>query len=223
MYDTLLQLPLFQGLCKDDFTSILEKVKFHFRNYNTNEVIVEQGDVCNRLIFLLDGEIASSIADQSHDFRLSEAFRPPFVIEPYSLFGLQTRYIATYRAKSPVKVLSIDKSFVLADLNKYEIFRLNFLNMLSVKVQTIGQKLWSSHIGTLEEKFVNFLLLRCTNPKGEKVLYIGMEELAYLINETRINVSRLLNDLQRRELVQLKRKEIFIPALERLAEELTHK
>ena len=30
MYDTLLQLPLFQGLCHNDFTEILEKVKIHF-------------------------------------------------------------------------------------------------------------------------------------------------------------------------------------------------
>ena len=31
-----------------------------------------------------------------------------------------------------------------------------------------------------------------------------------LINETRINVSKLLNDLQNKGLLQLKRKEIFI-------------
>ena len=32
MYDTLLQLPLFQGLCKNDFTNIIGKVKLHFVN-----------------------------------------------------------------------------------------------------------------------------------------------------------------------------------------------
>ena len=30
MYDKLLQLPLFQGLGKNDFTQLLEKVKLHF-------------------------------------------------------------------------------------------------------------------------------------------------------------------------------------------------
>ena len=53
MYETLLQLPLFQGLCTDDFTSIIEKVKFHFRNYSDNETIMSQGEVvkCRREIF----------------------------------------------------------------------------------------------------------------------------------------------------------------------------
>jgi CRP-like cAMP-binding protein len=47
-----------------------------------------------------------------------------------------------------------------------------------------------------------------------------MEDLANLIGETRINVSKLLNDLQKKELIMLKRKEIFIPSLEKLTEEL---
>ena len=42
MYDTLLQLPLFQGLCKNDFTNIIGKVKLHFRKYNADDIIVEQ-------------------------------------------------------------------------------------------------------------------------------------------------------------------------------------
>ena len=50
MYDTLLQLPLFQGLCKNDFTNIIGKVKLHFRKYNADDIIVEQGAPCTQLI-----------------------------------------------------------------------------------------------------------------------------------------------------------------------------
>ena len=32
MFDTLLQLPLFQGLCHEDFTSILDKVSCTLSN-----------------------------------------------------------------------------------------------------------------------------------------------------------------------------------------------
>ena len=68
MYDTLLQLPLFQGLCKNDFTSILGKVKLHFRKYNADEIIVEQGEPCTELIFLLNGEISSQIVDEQKSY-----------------------------------------------------------------------------------------------------------------------------------------------------------
>ena len=72
MYDTLLQLPLFQGLCKNDFTSILGKVKLHFRKYNADEIIVEQGEPCTELIFLLNGEISSQIVDEQKSYSLHE-------------------------------------------------------------------------------------------------------------------------------------------------------
>ena len=57
MYDNLLQLPLFQGLCKDDFTTIIERVKFHFITFSQGEAIFQQGDPCLKLAFLLNGEI----------------------------------------------------------------------------------------------------------------------------------------------------------------------
>ena len=218
MYDTLLQLPLFQGLCKNDFTNILGKVKLHFRKYNADDTIVEQGDLCTQLIFLLNGEIISQVTDARHVYSIIETFGSPFVIEPYSLFGMQTHYTATYKARTRVNIVSIDKSFILNELNNYEIFRLNYLNMLSNRAQVATEKLWRSHIGNTEEKILNFLTLRSMKPEGEKILKIKMEDLAGLIDETRINVSKVLNDLQEQGLVQLSRKEISIPALEKLIE-----
>jgi transcriptional regulator len=147
MYDTLLQLPLFQGLCKNDFTNIIGKVKLHFRKYNADDIIVEQGAPCTQLIF-----------------------------------------------------------------------RLNYLNILSNRAQVAYEKLWNSHIGNTEEKILNFLVLRSMKPEGKKILKIKMEDLASLIDETRINVSKVLNDLQEQGLVQLSRKAISIPALEKLTE-----
>ena len=73
-------------------------------------------------------------------------------------------------------------------------------------------------IGNTEEKILNFLVLRSMKPEGKKILKIKMEDLASLIDETRINVSKVLNDLQEQGLVQLSRKAISIPALEKLTE-----
>ena len=43
-----------------------------------------------------------------------------------------------------------------------------------------------------------------------------MEDLAELIDDTRINVSKVLNELQQQELIELSRKKIIIPDLNRL-------
>lgn len=64
MFDTLLQLPLFQGLCHEDFTNILEKVKLHFTKHKAGDVIVKSGTPCDKLIFLLKGEISLQTASK---------------------------------------------------------------------------------------------------------------------------------------------------------------
>ena len=220
MYDNLLLLPLFQGLSKNDLTSIIEKVKFNFLTYQEGENILLQGNTCQHLCFLLSGEMVVKTSDAEHGFTLSEVLEGPYIIEPQSLFGMFPVYTATYQAHSQVKILKIDKSFIFSELNNHEIFRLNYLNILSNRSQVAYQKLWQSHIGTLNEKFHRFFFLRCQKQEGKKMLSITMEELSRLINETRINVSRLLNELQDKELIQLKRKEIVIPDFEKLTEYL---
>ena len=71
MYDTLLELPLFQGLTKENITSIIEKVKMGFHKYEDRETIVSQNDRCNRLIFILDGKVEITINDEKHNFHYS--------------------------------------------------------------------------------------------------------------------------------------------------------
>ena len=51
---------------------------------------------------------------------------------------------------------------------------------------------------------------------GSKKLCVKMNDLATLMDATRLNVSRELNALEAEGLISLRRKEIFIPALEKL-------
>ena len=216
MYDKLLQLPLFQGLCEDDITNILEKVKLHFNKHNKKHIIIEQGKPCDKLYFVLEGDVKAKYTDKQYGFSLEESFEGPYIIEPYSMFGMYPYLSATYTTEGVSSTMTIDKSYILTQLNKYEIFNLNFLNILSNRAQTIYYKLWNTHQGNTEEKIINFIVLRCSNPTGPKNISIKMEVLAGLINDTRINVSRALNKFQKMGMMKLSRKVIIIPELETL-------
>ena len=220
MYDNLLQRPLFQGLNKSDFTSIIEKVRLHFLTYKKGEIIQSQDEPCDQLIFMLNGEIIAKTTHHDAGYSLSETFDTPHLIEPQSLFGMHNTFKATYCAKEESKLLTIDKSFISSELINYEVFRLNFFNILSNRCQTLQQKLWTSTSPTIKDKIVHFLLMRCQLSYGEKTLHISMDHLANMIDETRINVSRTLNEWQEKEWIQLRRKEIYIPKFERLIQDL---
>lgn len=125
MYDKLLQLPLFQGMSKFDFTDILEKVKIHFNKYEPGSCLVRQDTPCNQLIFVLDGEVQIESNDKTHKYTLWENFKSPNVIEPYSLFGMRPYFTASYTAVTEVNTLNIDKSYILNELCRYEVFNLN--------------------------------------------------------------------------------------------------
>jgi CRP-like cAMP-binding protein len=212
MYDTLLQLPLLQGLGRKDLTNILAKVKFIFRKYEAGETIVQQGSPCNELYFLLNGEVKTTFQDEQHHYSIQEIFYNPQVIEPYSLFGMNTHYTTTYVAHTPVDVIIVGKSYVVNELSQYEIFRFNFMNIVSNRAQVAYDKLWNFHFGNIREKIVNFVMSRTKSAKSEKLLRIKMEDLARLIDETRLNVSKELNAMQHEGIVKLGRKEIYFPA-----------
>ena len=220
MYDKLLQLPLFQGLGKNDFTQILEKVKFHFHKYAPGTILVREEEACDKLIFILDGEIQAEAYDSTQRYVLQETFKAPHIIEPYSLFGMRPNFSATYTAATETNTLTIRKKYVLEQLNNYDVFAINYLNMLSNRAQTANNKLWNSHIGCTKEKLMNFFALRCVIPYGKKTLFITMEDLASLIDDTRINVSRALNEFQEKGILTLGRKKITIEDLAKLTEEV---
>ncbi|MEG1006279.1 MAG: Crp/Fnr family transcriptional regulator [Bacteroides sp.] len=216
MYDTLLQLPLFQGLCHEDFSKILEKVKLHFLKYKAGDVIMESRSSCDQLIFLLKGEISSMTTSQDETYTIVEHAEAPYVIEPHALLGMNINYASSYVARTEVNAISISKSFVLNALLNYDIFRLNYMNFISNRAQALYAQLWQEAPLDLIDKIVRFLHMHIEKPQGEKIIKVKMEDLASYLDDTRLNVSKTLNILQESGLLLLRRKEIVIMDTEKL-------
>lgn len=217
MFDTLLQLPLFQGLCHEDFTNILDKVKLHFIKHKIGETIIESGSPCEQLCFLLKGEISIITTSKENIYTVVEHIEAPYLIEPYSLFGMSTTYASCYVAHTEVHTFSISKSFVISDLFKYEIFRLNYMNIVSNRAQNLYARLWDEKsIHDLKDKIIYFFLSHCEKAQGEKIFKVKMDNLARCLDDTRLNTSKALNELQDKGVIELRRKEILIPDAQRL-------
>lgn len=218
MYDTLLQLPLFQGLAKNDFTSILDKVKIHFLKRKAGDTVALGGEDCCELVFLLNGSLVSKTSDRDELYTFYEAINAPFLIEPYSLFGWSTKYVSTYTALTACNLVTIEKAYLLSELNNYEIIRLNYLNILSNRAQNLHDRLWTNLPESLHDRIVEFILLHSYVPGGEKRLKIKMDDLAKLLSSTRIRVSKALNEMQDKHWLTLHRGEIRIPDISLLKE-----
>ena len=216
MYDTLLMLPLFQGMSKTDLTRIIEKVQFHFVKFEDKEVVFRQGERCDKLVFLLSGELVSETVAPCGLFTVEEVLDRPMMVDLHSLFGSDTTFKSTYSAHGEVAMLMIDKSYVFKLLDFNMGFRINFYNIVCNKVHKQHSLLWGITPSGLEGRLMQFIRNLCTIPQGRKTLRIRMEDLASLLDDTRLNVSSILNAWQDRGLIEIRRKAFVIRELAEL-------
>lgn len=215
-FDTLLELPLFQGLGKSDLTQIMETVQLESVRYEPGRYIVRQDSPCNSLIFLLKGTLTQHTLSDNRNYAFQERVVAPSVLQPEALYGLQPRYTHSYITQSETRLITVPKAAVNQVFMTYEVFRLNFINLLSTLVHRGQRPLWGDTSGNVEQRIIRFIRRHAQYPAGEKILNITMENLAGQLNETRINISKALNRMEQQNLVLLRRKEIVVPALEKL-------
>jgi CRP-like cAMP-binding protein len=222
MYNTLLQLPLFQGLCHDDLTHIIDKVKLDFSRNKAEDMMIEAGSECDRLVFVLKGDCFSTTTSADGALTVKEQHKAPYVIEPHSLFGLNPHYTSTYVALTDVQTVSIHKSCLVSELLTYDIFRLNYVNMICCRAQTMNGRIWQNSMqGDPIDKVIYFILLHTEKSSEKKVIKMKMQDMACYVDEPKVSVSKVLNLLQEEGLLELKRKEIIVEDPLRLQQRLT--
>ena len=196
MYESLLCLPFFQGMSKDDITEILGKVTLEFKRYGDGDVLFRHGEPCDKFIIITQGKVTSTAFAPDKSYTLTEELKAPVAIEPHSTFGYNTNFKRDYVAKDECTLLYIDKQHLFGELRKHDIFTINLLNQVCRKVQQKEHEVWNYNHTSIAGKIARFIAMRCDNIKGEKHIAIKMERLATLLGETRLNISKSLNEMQ---------------------------
>lgn len=215
IYDKLLELPLFLGIGAADLAEIVSTTKFGFIKLKPKETLVKENDRGGRLYFLMDGKLLAESCADNHSYSVIEEVAAPTAIQPERMFGLVQFYSKTFVAETKCNILYIDKSEVLNLANNYLIFRLNFLNMLSTQHSVAVAYLAAAtqgHSGEVHSLYKNPLRPPCR----QKTIKINMQTLANELHESRLNVSKMLNALNKNNTIALMRGEINIPSLEKL-------
>lgn len=216
IYDQLLQFPLFQGMSHDDLEIVAGHIRFGFTKVPAGKRIVTAGDPCHQLLFVISGTVKIEQYADDGGLTVLEHMAAPYVIQQEAIFGYYQRYTRSVSAQTNVSLLTIDKEEVLRLLEDFLVFRLNMVNHCVTQMQKQSQQLWRTPSRTLRDRVIRFFVSHCSYPAGSKTFFILMERLALELNDSRLNVSRVLNQLQHDGLVELHRGRIVIPQLERL-------
>lgn len=214
--DQLLELPLFQGMSRTDINEVVAHTKLGFHKVAQGKDIVSAGSECKPLYLLFRGRLLATGAADDHSYSVSEDLAAPVVMQPECFFGLTQRYTKSFRALTECHFIRLEKAEVMRLCTLHEVFRINMLNVVSAQSQRIGRIPWRTEPQDIRSKIVRFVENRCIRPAGRKELAIKMVDLARIIGESRLQLSRELNRMAAENLIELKRGHIVIHALEKL-------
>jgi CRP-like cAMP-binding protein len=216
LFDQLLQFPLFLGMSRDDLHLVAGHTKFDFQKVEADKVFIRADSVCNQLSFLLSGTVTASAQADDGSYTFCEQLSAPLMLQPEALFGYHQRYTHSFRTDSTSNLLTIDRQEIVRLTEQFLVFRINLLNLLATQAQKLLHQPWRQSPNSLQGRIVRFIAQHCLYPAGYKNLYILMSRLADEIGDSRLDISRSLNSMQRQGLIILHRGRIEIPQMERL-------
>lgn len=212
----ILELPLFQGLSRSDLPDIFAEVKPVHTPCSRGRIITFEGYLCDRLYFIVEGRVQVMCEADDHSYKLKEYLNGPDVIQPERVFGLTPRFTRVVTAASNCEIMSISKAEVLLLAAKYDIFRLNLLNIISTWAQRMSRYAWKTKPENIRGKLFRFIEERSLRPAGKKHLLTTIIRLSQLIEENRIKVTKELKAMNDEGMITLCRGEIIVPALEKV-------
>lgn len=209
IFETLMQLPLFQGISRDQLSALVGHYKFDFKKFTGGNKIVAAGEPCNSLIFILSGRTLTRLKI-ANLFTLSFTRHSNTVIYPEYLLGLSTVYPADVFADENVSVLEIAKADILKILTENPVFQFNFLNILSHKAQQSARMLPFLTAESFAPRFKelisiaagnNFVSLNLSSDKNSMADSLGINDSTYLQAMNHLKSAGIITSFDMRNIV----------------------
>lgn len=216
MFDTLLQLPLFQGLGQADLTRILESTHLNFETLPKDSTVVRQDKICSDVILVIEGKLRQNTQSADHSWSVDEEVGARSLIGLDVLYGSTRTHRHTFTTLCPTRLLRVDKRTVAALTDYFEVFRLNVLNWLTTRAVRQTQPQWLPAPDSLCGRIIAFMRSHVEYPAGHKVFHISQQQLGQYLGEDYRYISKALNQLQQQQLIHKKIKQIDIPSFESL-------
>lgn len=203
-------------MSRDELERVVSRTCFDYHKVDEGEIVARQGERCGQLMLLIDGTLELSATSEGHIYEVTEWVHAPAILEQAAVFGLNQRFAHTMKSTTQANLITLDKTELLKLTTASFVFRLNIFNSLATALQKQQQGLWATCPASLTDRVINFFFDHVTLRYGHKVFHIKMTDLADQLNDRRLNVSHVLNDLRDKQLLTFSRGRIDIPKLEAL-------
>lgn len=213
---------MFRGVTLAKLTEVVERVKLHFLKLIDGQTIVNAGDPCTHLNFIISGSVRSTVATTDERFKVSQTLSAPGVIAPDFLFGRATTFPCTAKAIETVSLLQISKQDFIDILKFDDIFLFNYINYVSMNAQKAIQGVLAVAAGSLEER-IAFWIIALTQPAGTDItLTCRQRDLYALFGVQRSSFIATLDRMKEQGIIDYTSGEISIKSRRELLSVLTN-
>jgi CRP/FNR family transcriptional regulator, dissimilatory nitrate respiration regulator len=137
--DTLAETPLFAGLNHDLFHEYCGKTSI--RLVWKGEVLINEGDPCNGIGMIIDGQLAMQKYTSAGDFATLELLGAGEIFGEYLIFGNKKTYSVTIEAVTNSKIIFISREMLMTLLYQSPAIMKNFLTILSDRVLSQNRRI----------------------------------------------------------------------------------
>lgn len=168
MYETLMSLPLFKGAGAELISAFLEKTHLSFESYAPGETVITPGESCMSVKSLLSGSCALHHPLFSGHLVVTETVPAGSMLGAQYLFGRDTCYNFSAVSKEKCGIMEFPKTQYFALLQTNQIFLMNYLNFLALRVQKEEEALASRKNATLAF-FLSYIVDLTTNRNSSDI------------------------------------------------------
>ncbi len=208
--ENLNQCMLFSGMSDEEIQKVIGQ-KLGVRTYKNGDKVISQGDDCNYLYILLDGEVSNSMSHVSGKNMYIESISAPGVIAPAILYAEINKFPVDVTAVGTVRILPIPRVEFTYMLQRTPKLLLNFLQMISNRGAFLSAKVRTLCFGTIKSRIAGYLLeVSAQHGSLEFEIKHTQQELANMFGVTRPALSKTIKDMIDEGLIESKQKSYLI-------------
>ena len=196
MFEQLMQLPLFQGVSAKQLSALVEKMPFHFLKYHMGDLIIEEGDQCTHVRFVVSGKVRVEVAFRNFQVKVEQTLAAPNVLAPDYLFGLDTTYPFTVTALGECGIMQLRKADYIKVIQSDKVFLFNILNYLSLGRQRFITGLLDARNGSVVERIALITAILTTQVSEDVTFSYRQKDLCALLGAQRATLIHALDQLQ---------------------------
>lgn len=203
--NALLSNPLFDSFDEILISELLDPEKCTFVQYKKGALIVQEGEVCTSVGFVLSGSLANQQFTPSGEILTIKMFEPRDAFGP-ALYSMKNpKYPFTLTAVKATQVIYISFDYIRMLLDTSPLFRDNFIHFLSHRVLMFKEKLKMMQYKDVRSRLIHYLSVESMHV-GHATFKLRHTKsaIANMIGVARPSVSRELKHMAEEELIVIK-------------------